>query len=78
MSLTFIHFTTESSDWLEVRDGDSATANLIGSRISGRADISRRKFSTGNSMTLIFNTDHIMTNKGFEVQVDRGGEYYVL
>ena len=71
MSLNFKAFNTELNyDWLEVRDGDSASSNLIGSRISGSVN-SSQKLSTGNSMTIIFDTDHSGPRSGFEVQVEK-------
>ena len=53
-------------DYIEVRDGDSANSNLIGSRLCGTT-IPDPIESSGSSLTLIFHTDVNTVETGFEI-----------
>ena len=54
-----------SDDWLVVRDGDQSDSDLI-EKLCGD-DIPSPLESTGNSLTLIFNTDVDHNYKGFQI-----------
>ena len=65
-------------DYLEVRDGPSASSNVIGSKLCGDLDpVPTPIQSTGNSMTLIFHTDGSVTRSGFKIRATPGG-YEIL
>ena len=53
-------------DFLEVRDGDSSTSNLIGSKLCGN-NIPNPIESSTSSMTLIFHTDGSVVRSGFKI-----------
>jgi len=53
-------------DFLEVRDGDSSTSNLIGSKLCGNTIPNPIESST-SSMTLIFHTDGSVVRSGFKI-----------
>ena len=74
IQFTAFNIETHSScvyDWLEIRDGDSASSPLIGSRMCG-ATIPGAIQSTGNSMTLIFHTDSSVSKTGFKITANPG------
>ena len=78
--LQFLAFDLESSstcnyDWLEVRDGDDASANLTGSRLCGE-QIPGSILSSGNSLYIEFNSDEYATESGFKVKVYIGKEQF--
>ena len=58
-------------DYIEVRDGDSANSNLIGSRLCGTT-IPDPIESSGSSLTLIFHTDVNTVGTGFEIITEEG------
>ena len=61
-----------SYDYLEARDGPSATSALIGSsKHCGNAAPAPIQ-STGNSMTLVFHTDSSVTKTGFKIVANSG------
>ena len=60
-----------SYDYLEVRDGPSASSSLIGSKHCG-ATAPAPIQSTGNSMTLIFHTDSSFQKAGFKIVANPG------
>ena len=58
-------------DYIEVRDGDSANSNLIGSKLCGTT-IPDPIESSGSSLTLIFHTDGSTVRTGFEIITEEG------
>ena len=58
-------------DYIEVRDGDSANSNLIGSRLCGTT-IPDPIESSGSSLTLIFHTDVNTVGTGFKIITEEG------
>ena len=74
--LEFILFDVEHSsacyyDWLEIRDGPSAGSNMLVSNLCGRT-IPNPILSTGNSLTLILQTDSSVTGSGFMINAKLG------
>ena len=61
-------------DWLEIHDGDSMDAPLIGGKKYCDTDIPVNKTfdSTGNSLFVRFKTDATIRKRGFEINVDCG------
>ena len=72
VSIVFKDFDTGGShkDWLKVHDGDSSNSNLIGHLCSD--DIPNPMTSTGNSMTLVFHSNHNFANIGFKIMALQG------
>ena len=68
-------FTYNSSnhryDWLEIRDGDSENAPLIGSRLCG-SSTPQPIVSSGNHLFIQFHSDSDLVSSGFEIKVDVG------
>ena len=58
-------------DYLEVRDGPSASSTMIGSKLCG-GTVPPPIQSTGNSMTLIFHTDSSVSKTGFKITANPG------
>ena len=58
-------------DYLEVRDGDSPSSSIIGSKLCGQS-IPAAIESTGSSMTLVFHTDSSAKRTGFKIIVELG------
>ena len=58
-------------DYLEVRDGDSSSSSMIGSKLCGDL-IPDAIESTGSSMTLVFHTDSSAIRTGFRIVVELG------
>ena len=78
--IEFLDFELEADsdcdyDWLEIRDGDSANSNIIGSKLCGSGTPSPVE-STGNSLTLVFHSDFSVNRKGFQIRVGIGKSYY--
>ena len=74
IQFTAFNIETHSScvyDWLEIRDGDSASSPLIGSRMCGTT-IPGAIQSTGNSMTIRFHSDGANVRSGFKFGVYAG------
>ena len=59
------------NDWLEVRDGDNQTADLIGSRLSGY-EVPSPIVSRGNVLFLQFHSDSYSSDSGYRIFVDIG------
>ena len=55
-------------DYLEVRDGDSSSSSIIGSKLCGGLIPSAIE-STGSSMTLVFHTDSSARAAGFKIVI---------
>jgi len=53
-------------DYVEVRDGNNANSNLIGSKLCGNRNPAPIE-SSGQSMTLIFHTDYSVVQNGFKI-----------
>ena len=60
-----------SYDSLEVRDGDNASANLIGSKLCG-STVPATIVSTGNALFVRFKSDHSVVGKGYKIKVTAG------
>ena len=58
-------------DYLEVRDGDSSTSDLIGSKLCGTS-IPGAMESSGSTMTLILHTDYSVVRSGFKITTELG------
>ena len=58
-------------DYLEVRDGDSSSSSVIGSKLCGDI-IPDAIESSGSSMTLVFHTDSSAKRTGFKIVVELG------
>ena len=74
--LQFLSFNLESSstcsyDYLQIRDGDTESANLIGSNLCGD-QIPNQIVSSGNTMYMYFHTDGSTVRSGFKLRVDVG------
>ena len=74
--LQFLSFNLESSstcsyDYLQIRDGDTESANLIGSRLCGD-QIPNQIVSSGNTLYMSFHTDRETVRSGFKLRVDVG------
>ena len=74
--MQFLDFNLESSsscayDWIEVRDGDTDSANVIGSKLCG-ADNPEPIVSSGNSLHVFFRTDGSVVRTGFKIRVGAG------
>ena len=71
--LDFLHFDLESHrscswDWLKIYDGNSNKANQIGRKYGycgKRAPPTLTIASTGNSLLMVFVSDHIVPKSGF-------------
>ena len=74
-NLGYSYSCTSYSDYLEVRDGNSSSSDLIGSRLCG-TDIPEKKVSTGNSVTLAIHTNNYGAYSGFRLKVLEVGKYY--
>ena len=66
-----------ANDYLEVRDGDSTSSNLIGSKLCGFA-IPESVESSGSSMTLIFRSDSSVVRSGFKLIAELGKNSRVI
>ena len=64
-------------DYIEVRDGPSLDSNLIGNKRLCGTTAPAPIQSTGNTMILIFHTDHSVTKTGFKI-VANSGNYELL
>ena len=74
IQLEFLDFELESgSDWLEIRDGDNAYANQIGSRLSGVQNPGSI-ISSGNALYLHFLTDGSVKERGFKIKAVVAGK----
>ena len=76
VSMEFLDFNLEphsscAYDWLEVRDGDTDSANVIGSKLCGE-DNPEPITSSGNSLHVYFHTDSSVLHTGFKIRVDAG------
>ena len=76
VSSQFISFNLEDDlgckyDWLEIRDGDSPSSPIIGSRLCGSSNPGTI-ISTGNSVTLIFHSDFSVAASGFKINIEQG------
>ena len=76
VATTFLEFDIQDEaqclfDWLEVRDGDSDTSNLIEPRLCGNKK-PEPMMSTTNSLTILFHSDLGIKLSGFMIQVDIG------
>ena len=60
-----------SYDWLEVRDGDNSSANLIGSKMCG-STVPTTIVSTGNALFVRFKSDYSVVKKGYKIKVTAG------
>ena len=58
-------------DYIQVRDGDNANSNQIGSNLCGTT-IPDAIESSGQSMTLIFRTDGSVARSGFKILTELG------
>ena len=58
-------------DYLEVRDGPSASSTMIGKKLCGDT-VPPPIQSTGNSMTLIFHIDRSISKAGFKITANPG------
>ena len=58
-------------DYLEVRDGESSSSNIIGSKLCGCSHYDAIE-STGSSMTLVFHTDSSGGRTGFKIVAELG------
>ena len=58
-------------DYLEVRDGDSSSSSVIGSKLCGDI-IPDAIESSGSSMTLVFHTDSSARAAGFKIVAELG------
>ena len=70
VSIEFETFYTDSSDHLEVRDGDSSSSRLIGT-VDG-PDTPSPMESTGRSMTLVFSSNYNYGYSGFRIIANEG------
>ena len=77
--IRFEAFNVESQsscnyDYLEVRDGDSSSSSIIGTKLCGGLSISIPADieSTGSSMTLVFHTDGSAQRTGFKIIAELG------
>ena len=64
-------------DYLEVRDGESSSSNLIGSRLCGTT-IPEAVESSGSSMTLIFHSDSSVERSGFRLIAELGKNSLII
>ena len=64
-------------DYLEVRDGESSSSNLIGSKLCGTT-IPEAMESSGSSMTLIFRSDSSVVRSGFKLIAELGKNSRVI
>ena len=64
-------FYIKRHDWLEVREGDNKTADLIGSRLSG-FEVPGPINSRGNGLFLQFHSDNYYSFSGYRILVDIG------
>ena len=64
-------------DYLEVRDGESSSSNLIGSRLCGTT-IPEAVESSGSSMTLIFHSDSSVERSGFRLIAEVGKHSLII
>ena len=58
-------------DYLEVRDGESSSSNIIGSKLCGCSHYDAIE-STGSSMTLVFHADDYNQLTGFKAVAELG------
>ena len=58
-------------DWLEIRDGNSTTSDLLGSKLCGSTTPHAIE-STENTLTLVFHTDGANVRSGFMLKVEIG------
>ena len=58
-------------DWLEIRDGNNAGADLLSTRLCGE-QLFAPITSTGNTLHIQFHTDHSRTKSGFQLKVKNG------
>ena len=73
VSLHFLKFNLEGysdcfADWLEVRDGDDATSNVIGKKLCG-SKLPSPIISSGNTMFIHFHTDSSLEYSGFKFRI---------
>ena len=76
VSIQFESFDIEQEsdcdyDWLEIREGASASSPLIGYKLCGSSNPGTI-LSTGNSITLIFHSDGSVTASGFKLKFEEG------
>ena len=73
VAIDFLEFDLGRScyDWLEVRDGNKTTSPIIRQRFCG-GDIPDPIVSSGNSVTLVFNTWFSYRHSGFVLRADKG------
>ena len=81
VSIQFITFSLEPDDnctldWLEVRDGDTDSAKLLGKKLCGNKIPTTRIVSTGNALTLVFHTDDKENFGGFKIMAELGSSNY--
>ena len=73
VSLQFLKFKLEGfsvcfADWLEVRDGEDATSNVIGKKLCG-SKLPSPIVSSGNTMFIHFHTDSSLEYSGFKFRI---------
>lgn len=71
-----IIFSCSRFDWLEIYDGNSVDAPVIGDPRYCGTKIPREIISTGNTLFLRFKTDSDVGHTGFNIFVDCG-KYYI-
>ena len=76
VSVEFLAFNLEPHnrcvyDWLEIRDGNNAGADLLSTRLCGE-QLFAPITSTGNTLYIQFHTDGSVTKSGFQLKVKIG------
>ena len=76
VSVEFLAFNLEPHnrcvyDWLEIRDGNNAGADLLSTRLCGE-QLFAPITSTGNTLHIHFHTDGSVTKSGFQLKVKIG------
>ena len=56
------------ADWLEVRDGDDSTSNVIGKKLCG-SKLPSTIISSGNTMFIHFHSDGSLEYSGFRFRI---------
>ena len=69
--LTFNVRAEDCNDWLHVHDGDSSSSPLV--RLCGDSStLPNILYSTGNSLTLVFHSNHYGRESGFMLRAHLG------
>ena len=82
VSLEFFAFNLQnhpscSDDWLEIRDGSTSDADLIGSKLCGN-QVPGTIVSSGNTLYIGFRSDGSVTSSGFQLEIKVGkGVHYI-